>query len=362
MGGCFFAQKIGGIDLKLKEYGWNENYREKSKEKDKLIYARVIEVQRNLFKVVCENGETTARLKGTFYKNEDSEFPVVGDFVLMQFNDIGDSLIECICKRISSFSRTDFSGHSAGYVKTIKKQVLAANFDYAFIVSSMNKDFNIRKMTRYITVASQSGAKPVVILTKADLCDNHDFYTFKIREISKDIDIVPISSFTGYGLERLNEYMQLGKTIVLLGSSGVGKSTLVNTIAGENIMNVNGIREDDSKGRHTTTHRQMIMLNNKVMIIDTPGIRELGMWDSEDGINDTFSDVTELISRCKFRNCTHKNELGCAVKKAIEEGELTSEKFEMYSSLVEENKWGASKTAYTKKEKLEQKKWGHYSR
>ncbi len=356
MGECFFVQKIGGNVVNLSEYGWNEKYRAGSKEKEKLIYARIVEVQRHLYKVVCEHGEVSAKLKGTFYKkNENNDFPVVGDFVQLQFNKTGYSLIESICNRISSFARTDFSGHAAGYVKTVKRQVLAANFDYVFIVSSMNHDFNISKITRYISVAFQSGAKAVVVLTKADICHDPELYISKVRDISRDVDIIAISAKTGYGLEKLNDYTQVGKTIVLLGSSGVGKSTLVNTITGEDVMSVNGIREGDSKGRHTTTHRQLIMLNSKGMIIDTPGIRELGMWDSEDGINDTFSDVIELISNCKFKNCSHNNEPGCAVKRAIEDEKISMERWDMYCKLVYENKWGISKVAYTKKEKLRQK-------
>ncbi len=354
--GVFCAQKIGGNMMNLNEYGWKDIYKFESEENGKFIYGRIVEIQREFYKVVCEYGEINAKLKGTFYKKDkENDFPVVGDFVLLKFNKDGISVIQKICNRISSFARTDFSGHAVGYVKTVKKQVLVANFDYVFIMSSMNKDFNINRIARYLSAAFQSGVKPVVILTKADICNNPDVYISQVEDISKDADIITISSKTGYGLERLNDYMKFGKTIVLLGSSGVGKSTLVNIVARETVMLVNGIREEDSKGRHTTTHRQLIQLGSKGMVIDTPGIRELGMWDSEDGINDTFSDVTELFSCCKFRNCSHNNEPGCAVKEAIEKGKLSSERWNMYCRLSYENKWGISKSAYTKKEKLHNK-------
>lgn len=347
-------QKIGGIMVDLNEFGWNESYR--IKENDGKLYGRVIEIQRSVYKVICQYGEVNAKLKGSFYKNNgESIFPVVGDFVELRYEEHGDSVINKVCKRKTQFSRTDFSGHVMGYVKTVKEQVLCANFDYIFIFSSLNKDFNIKKITRYISAAVQGGAKPVVVLTKADICENPECYIEQVKNASKAAEVICISSKTGYGLEKVSEYMMSGKTIVLVGSSGVGKSTLVNTIIGEEVMATSGIRESDSAGHHTTTHRQLWQLGSKGMIIDTPGIREVGMWDAEDGINDTFSDIAELISACKFRNCNHKNEPGCAVKKALAEGTLSEKRWQMYCELQEENQFGLKKAAYTKKEKLKAK-------
>lgn len=325
-------------------------------EKDNLIIARISEVQRELFKAICKDGEIKARLKGSFYKDKmNKDYPVVGDYVLLQYNENGDSLIEEICERKSCFSRTDFSGHAAGYVKTVKEQVIAANFDYVFILSSLNHDFNLNRITRYISVALQSGAKPVVILTKADKCQNLEDYIAEVKGISEKADVFAISVITGYGMNELDFYMESGKTIVFLGSSGVGKSTLVNAIAGAEIMVVNEIREDDSKGRHTTTHRQLIELASGVIVIDTPGIRELGMWDAEEGINVTFSDIIQLFGKCKYNNCSHSKEPGCAIKQAIEAGLLSRERWEAYCQLSNENKWGKNKSIYTKREKLDDK-------
>ena len=285
----------------------------------------------------------------------DKEYPVVGDYVLLQYNENGSSLIEEICQRKSSFSRMDFSGHAAGYVKTVKEQVIAANFDYVFILSSLNHDFNLNRITRYISVALQSGGKPIVILTKADECHNPDTYIAQVKSISEKADVFAISAITGFGMKQLNVYIQAGKTIVFLGSSGVGKSTLVNAIAGEEIMVVSEIRENDSKGRHTTTHRQLIELPSGVTVIDTPGIRELGIYDAENGINDTFSDVVQLFAKCKYNNCSHSKEPGCGVNQAIEEGTLSRERWKTYCQLSNENQWGKNKSVYTKKGKLENK-------
>ena len=338
--------------INLNEYGWDLTYAEDVKQN--LIPARVVEVHRELYKVVCEHGELNARLKGTFYKEIkfDDDIPVVGDFVYLQYNEYGDSLIAKLCKRKSKFSRTDFSGHAAAYVKTIHEQVIAANFDYVFIVVSLNHDFNLGRIERYIGAAMVSGAEPVIVLTKADLNSDYEKYVNELKSQYENIDVVAISSKTGFGLESLEKYLNRGKTLVLLGSSGVGKSSLVNAISGDEIMKVNRIREDDSKGRHTTTHRQLIMLASKTMIIDTPGMRELGMWDAGQGIKITFDDIEELMEQCKFSDCSHKSEPGCAIKKALESGELDEDRWKRYLLLKHEDKFVKQKSAYTKKEKL----------
>lgn len=348
----FFVQKIGGKCLNNNSRMGNEPLQ---KEQYRVV-ARVSEVQREQYTVLSQFGETKAKLKGKFYRdNWTQAYPVVGDYVTISYIENGVSMIEEICERSSYFSRTDFSGHAAGYVKTVKEQVLAANFDYVFILVSMNHDFSENRIARYISTALKSGGKPVVILTKADMCDDVESYIKKVKDISSSIDVIAISAQSGYGMKQIDDYLEAGKTFVFLGSSGVGKSTLVNAVAGEDIMTVSGIREKDSKGRHTTTHRQLIVLPSQVTIIDTPGIRELGMWDAKEGIDETFSDVVELISRCKYSDCSHRNEPGCAVKEAIEEGSLTVERFQAYSQLVNENEWGKGKSAYTKRDKLIQK-------
>ena len=256
-------------------------------------------------------------------------------------------------KRESSFSRTASSSDRNRELHNQHEQLVAANFDYVFIMQSMNHDFNPKRLERYLTAARQSKAEPVIVLTKAYLTDDYLPYIIEASNAAEGVKLCIVSAKTGYGMDELSPYLQKGKTLVFLGSSGVGKSSLVNALAGENIMDVNGIREDDSKGRHTTTHRQLIMLKNGVMIIDTPGMRELGMWDISEGLNEAFSDIETLSQYCKFRDCRHENEPGCAVKKAIQSGELDERRFESYRKIKAEAKYSGDSAEYRRqKEKF----------
>lgn len=310
------------------------------------IPARVTAVHKERYEIVCEHGMAHARLKTKEYYVDTQDFPTTGDFVMINYIPSGDSQIIATQPR-----RTFFSRREPGPVP--RDQAVAANFDFVFIMQSLNMDFNPKRLERYLTLAWQSGATPVILLTKADLVEDYWEYLTQVDRVATGVSTHVVSAHTGHGLERLNAYLQPGKTVVFLGSSGVGKSSLVNALAGEEIMAVNGIREDDSKGRHTTTHRQLIRLKSGVMIIDTPGMRELGMWDVSEGIGKAFSDVEQFLGRCRFTDCRHESEPGCAVRAALDRGELDISRWESYRKLKEE--------AVDKAEMLRRKREWHKS-
>ena len=244
------------------------------------------------------------------------------------------------------FSRADFSGHAVGYVKNILEQVVATNFDYVFILSSLNWDFKVSRIARYLTQTRQSGGQPVVILTKADLVEDFNVQLTDIRKAAPDVPVNAVSAHTGFGLDDLNEFLQPGKTVVFLGMSGVGKSSLLNALMNQEVMAVKAIREDDSRGRHTTTHRQLFMLPSGAMVIDTPGMRELGLFGADEGISVGFNDVEDLFTQCRFTNCHHKTEPGCTVLAALADGLLPHEHWERYLAQKRENKFVDDKSGY----------------
>lgn len=319
------------------------------------VPARVTAVHKERYELVCEHGEIYGRLKTKEYFVGYEEFPTTGDFVLINYNPTGDSLIIHTLPRKTFFSRRDPTPGRG-------EQVVASNFDYVFIMQSLNQDFNIKRLERYLTLGWQSGATPIVVLTKADLLNDNNGYIQAVKKIATGVPVYAVSSKTGIGLETLSAYMEPGKTIVFLGSSGVGKSSLVNALAGEEIMTVNGIREDDSKGRHTTTHRQLVMLKNGSMVIDTPGMRELGMWDVSVGIGEAFDDVEEFLGKCKFSDCMHQTEPGCAIKDAISNGILSRERWESYIKLKSEAKYSDDKVDFLRQKQQRNKNIAKFNR
>ncbi len=299
-------------------------------ELDKEKTGRICEVQKNSYTIKFRGRELPAKLNRSFYKEEADKLPIVGDYVTFKFNPDGDSMILSVCERKNYLQRPDQS-------KTGVMQYMVANVDYCFIVTSLNDDYSYNRIARYASVALQGGVIPVAILTKADLCNNVGHYVSEVETISDKIRVHAISALYDIGMDELKEYLTPSTTICLMGSSGAGKSTLLNSLTGENIMKTSAIRESDSKGRHTTTHRQLIELDNGVSIIDTPGMREIGMAMTEESLDNIFSDILELESRCKFSDCMHDTEPGCAIKKALEDGTLSMERYTLYKSLGAEN-------------------------
>jgi len=336
----------------IENYGLTESFKKQINNinlGDSDFVGRVIEVHKGQFMVISNHGERRAILKSSmFFKNEGETFPSVGDFVILSHNPTGEDIILKVLERSSLFSRMD------SFNKT--QQVVASNFDYVLILTSPNQEFNVKRLDRYLVSAWESGAIPVVVLTKSDLSEDIERYIKEIEEIAMGVDVFPISSVSLEGIQELRDYFKKGSTMVLLGSSGVGKSSLVNALAGKNIMKVKEIREDDSKGKHTTTHRQMIFLDSGIMVIDTPGMRELELWSTEYGLDRAFEDIDKFSESCRFKDCNHDNEPGCRVKAALESGELSLDRWISYQKLKKESRYAKSKMDSTIK--MEEKaKW-----
>lgn len=336
--------------MNIKDYGLKENI---IKNNNINNIARIIATHKDRYEIVCNNGQGLARIKrGCYYDNPNSIYPTTGDFVLIEWNDTGDSMILETLKRESSFSRVAATSDRNHELHNQHEQLVASNFDYVFIMQSLNNNFNLHRLERYLSLAWESGGIPVIILTKSDLVDNKQEFIDEVQNIAFGVDVYAVSCKTKDGLDNIMKYFKEGNTIVFLGSSGVGKSTLVNTLYGKEIMSTSEIREDDSRGRHTTTSRNLIMLPNGAMIIDTPGMRELGMWKSDNGIDKTFKDVEQYLGMCKFSDCTHTNEPGCKIIEAIENGELSKERYNQYIKLKNEVKYNLDSYLREKKEKF----------
>lgn len=321
--------------------------------------ARVISVHKGVYELSSDGKEYEASLVGKLLYNE--EYPVVGDYV--EANIIGeDALIVGIYERKSFLARPDNGGHADGYVKNIKSQAMIANADYVFILTSLNDDFSVSRIARYAALVTSGNCKPVAVLTKADVCNETENLISQVNEISGKIDVAAISSLTGQGLDALKKYLKPGITVALMGSSGVGKSTLLNTLAGREIMSTKDIRESDSKGRHTTTHRQLIEIDG-VSFIDTPGMREIAMCDVSEGVAETFEDISDLICSCRFSDCSHTNEKGCAVRSALKDGSLSEKRWKLYLQLQNESNRNLGKKSdkmiQIAKAKRELKKYKH---
>jgi ribosome biogenesis GTPase len=346
--------------LDLTQYG----YIETEVPPQGVMPGRVIEHQKEQYNVITNIGEVHATLKGSYYYDAKSreDYPCVGDFVFLQHNNNGPSLITRLLPRRSKFSRGDQSGHADGYAKTLLEQVIAANVDYVFIMTSMNFDLKVNRIERYVTQTMQSGSRPIVLLTKADLAGDPDKITEEVRTALPNIPVHAISNLTGAGIDALNDYLSPGITVVFLGMSGVGKSSLLNALMKKEVMTVKEIRDDDSRGRHTTTHRQLFTLPCGAMVIDTPGMRELGIFDASTGFGAAFSDIEKLASNCRFTNCRHDMEPGCAIHEALNNGSLSRSHWDNFINQRRELKYADDRSAYLREKNTRGKNLSKWSK
>ncbi len=332
--------------LEMKNLGLNEKFISESDMYEDLVVGRVTSQHKGLYKVITQDGERKAEVSGKFRYNVSkvSDFPAVGDFVMLDkiINIENNGIIHHVLTRKSAFIRKA-SGTSNN------EQIVAANIDTVFICMSLNNDFNLRRLERYIGIGWNSGATPVVVLTKSDLCNDLDNKLLQLDDVAIGIDIIVTSSMSEDGFLSITKYIETGKTIAFIGSSGVGKTTLINKLIGENIFETKGLRNDD-KGRHTTTSRELIVLPEGGVVIDTPGMRELGIESAD--LEKTFADIDELSLQCKFNDCTHTTEPNCAVRDAIENGILSKERLESYFKLKKEAKYNGLNSRQIETEKF----------
>ena len=327
-----------------------------------LVPARVISESKGSYQVYGQYGELNAKIAGKMrYQAEGKKiYPAVGDWVVIRpLVNENKATIHAVLPRKSKFSRK-----VAG--ERTEEQVVSANVDTVFIVSGLDggRKFNLRRIERYLTLAWSSGATPVIVLNKVDVCPDVGVFTQKVEEIAPGISIHPVSAKEKIGIEALRNYLIKGHTVAFLGSSGVGKSALINALLGIEKQEIGEVREDDRMGRHTTTRRELILLPGGGMMIDTPGMREIQMWAGEDGLQDTFYDIEALAKSCRFNDCSHNAESGCAVKEAINNGDLDPTRLESYRKLQNELTYLASREERSTRlhEKLKWKKISQWSK
>jgi len=314
--------------MDLETLGWDSDY-EQSFESLKaagLTPARIAQQHKHGYLGYGASGELSATLAGRFRHDaaDGGAYPTVGDWVAVQAQpQERKAIIHALLPRRSCFSRKVAGGKT-------EEQVVAANVDTVFLVSGLDGDFNVRRIERYLSPAWDSGANPVIVLNKADLCGDLDGRVAEVEAVAFGVPVLTTSAADGAGMVALRTHAGPGKTAAFLGSSGVGKSSLINALLGTERQKVVTVRDDDSRGRHTTTRRELILLPGGGLVIDTPGMRELQLWADEEGMRHTFADVEDLAAQCRFRDCGHGNEPGCAVREAIEEGVLEAGRYQSY--------------------------------
>ena len=318
--------------MSLQQFGWDAGYKQQFEELDtdhSCLPARVIYSQRKLYRVVSEHGEHQAEVSGRlrYQARFPADFPTTGDWVGIRIDPEEAAEAGTVIIHFTLPRRTWLSRNAAG--EKVEEQLICANVDRVFLVSGLDRDFNLRRIERYLSAVYEGGAQPVIVLNKVDLCRDLATKLADLGTISFDLPVICTDALSGEGMNRLDPYLEQGKTVAFVGSSGVGKSTLINRLMGVEVQVTRALRSD-GKGRHTTTHRELFQIPGRGMVIDNPGMRELQLWAFAEGVVDTFSEIELLAEQCRFSDCRHGSEPGCAVQEQISAGKLDRQRLRSY--------------------------------
>lgn len=333
--------------------GWNGHFQNSfnNHSKETLIPARVAGVHKNSFLVHTGTKEELVTVAGRFNYKTDRPYPVIGDWVL-----VADKVICDILPRRNVLSRAESGTHGTKEMQAQKGQVMAANLDTIFIVSGTDRDFNLRRIERYLTLVYNCGLTPVIVLTKADLHETPEWFLDEVEQVAFGVPVYLISANETDGVKALEKYISQGQTISMIGSSGAGKSTLVNRLYGKAVQTTNTVSDTIGKGRHTTTNRSLILMPQGGMVIDNPGIREIGLWDDGQGLEAVFPEIEQLALNCRFNDCSHTHEPGCRVLQAIGTGEIRQDRYNSYLKMKRELSYLADRQQKSA-DRIEKERW-----